>query len=296
MPKKVTQEEFIRRATKVHGDKYDLSLLTFKNFKEKVEIYCNVCNRTFKQWPDALLKGYGCCFCSMKKRRDSLENLSGQKFGRLTVIKFSGNTDKNQQRVWECLCECGTIKLATTNTLKSGNIKSCGCLQRENFIGVDHSKTKHFHPTTHNMSNSQEYGIWAGMIQRCYNSKIAPYKHYGGRGIYVCRRWKKSFEKFYKDMGSRPTSKHSIDRIDNNGPYAPWNCRWATWNEQSNNKRSNHLLYCWGMSYTMKEWAKRVNINYKTLNSRINQYKWEIGRALTQHPDKYHNKGEYAKK
>lgn len=175
-------------------------------------------------------------------------------------------------------------------------MKSCGCLLKETLIGGDINRNTYFDSTTHGMSNSKEYGIWLGMLQRCYNPKRKNYKRYGGRGIFVCRRWKKSFEHFYKDIGERPSDKHSIDRVDNNGPYAPWNCRWSTDEEQSNNRCDNHLLYFCGKSYTMKKWSEKLNINYKTLNSRINQYGWDVERALTQHPHKYHSKGEYAKK
>lgn len=91
--------------------------------------------------------------------------------------------------------------------------------------------------TSHNMSRTKTYRIWAGMIQRCTYKKHIHYKYYGGRGIDVCESWR-SFENFFNDMGERPSECHSIDRIDNNGDYEPNNCRWVTMEKQSQNKRA----------------------------------------------------------
>lgn len=214
---------------------------------------------------------------------------TGERYGSLVAIKEAPR--EHNKIMWECRCDCGNTIIIRSERLYSG-IKSCGCIANNGRIAIDKKIGTCFDTTTHGMSNSDEYHIWAGLMQRCYNPKRQSYRIYGGRGIYVCRRWKKDFIKFYNDIGDRPSKKHSIERIDNNGPYAPWNCKWATIDEQSNNRRSNTILYCWGMSFTMKQWAERLNINYKTLNSRINQYNWDTERALTQDPKEYKNRGK----
>lgn len=150
------------------------------------------------------------------------KNLTGKKFGRLTVLyesenRFYGNV------CWVCKCECGTKKSIMGRNLVKGYSKSCGCLNKE--IVAKHRK-----------SNTSEYHSWNGMKGRCDNPNNKGYKNYGGRGITYDPKWK-SFLVFYEDMGPKPSKKHSLDRIDNNGNYCKENCRWTDWNTQENNKR-----------------------------------------------------------
>ena len=124
--------------------------------------------------------------------------------------------------------------------------------------------------TTHGMYRTSEYQAWAQMKDRCFNPNHKRYSDWGGRGIAVYDRWKNSFENLLADMGSRPTSKHSLDRIDNNADYSPENCHWATKEQQGNNKRNNHLITNAGETLTISQWSKKMNINYHVIHARLN--------------------------
>ena len=157
-----------------------------------------------------------------------MKNLTGQKFGRLLVLKFLESRDN--KRFWLCLCDCGKFKEKPTGELTNGGTLSCGCMKREKILKAT---------TTHGLTKTPEYQTWAGIKKRCLNSKNKDYHHYGGRGITICKRWLNSFENFLEDMGERPSKNHSIDRIDNNSNYCKENCRWATQKEQKRNTRKN---------------------------------------------------------
>ena len=171
-----------------------------------------------------------------------------------------------------CRCECGTEFSADRYRVRRGRIKSCGCLRRAGQGAC---------APTHRQSNTSEYRTWASIKRRCYLTTDHSYDRYGGRGIVMCDRWRNSFVNFYSDMGPRPSPKHSIDRIDNNGPYAPENCRWATAVAQSNNRRSNRVVTFGGISKTLSQWARDTNTNAFALYARINTLGWSVERALT---------------
>lgn len=201
-----------------------------------------------------------------------LIDLTGQKFGRLTVTKRAEN--KNGRVAWLCVCECGNELITTTDNLRSGDTQSCGCYNKERTIQT-HQK--------HGLRYKKLYAIHQSIKARCYNKNNKQYKDYGGRGIKVCDEWlgEHGAENFIKwALSNGYADNLTIDRVNNNKGYSPDNCRWATPKEQGNNTRRNHYITYNGETHTLSQWAEIKNIKRGTLNSRINKYHWEIERAL----------------
>ncbi|MDF2535516.1 MAG: hypothetical protein K0R18_1675 [Bacillales bacterium] len=186
------------------------------------------------------------------------------KFGRLTIIKFS-HIGSSGHVYWSCKCDCGNKLSVRGCHLVNGDTMSCGCLHDE--LKLKHGKY-----------GTKIYFAWAQMIQRCNNPKNEAYPNYGGREIKVCNEWL-SFEKFYEDMGDRPNGM-TLDRKDNDRGYFKENCRWATKEEQENNKRTNKIITFNGKTLSLKQWSYEVNINYNTLTKRLNKG-WSIEDTLT---------------
>ena len=197
-------------------------------------------------------------------------DLRGQKFGDLTALAEFGR-GSNGGVLWNCHCSCGASVRVAAGDLKKwrpGIIRSCGCRSSEG------GKKN----TTHGQSRSPEFAVWCNLLDRCHNTRARAYGNYGGRGIYVCEEWRRSFDIFIKDMGPRPSSLHEIDRKDNDGPYSPENCRWATVREQARNRRSTVNLSWDGRTQCVTAWAEELGITCSSLCTRIKR--WGLDRAL----------------
>ena len=204
----------------------------------------------------------------------------GKKFGRLTVIERIENyIDENgsPHSMWKCKCECGNVVSVRGTFLKSGSVRSCGCLGAETLKEM---------LTVHGDSKTRLYKIWAGIKERCYNANNKCYKEYGGRGILMCDEWKNDYVIFkewayangyYEDVNKEPCS---IDRIDNNGNYCPNNCRWVNRKVQQNNTRHNHYIEYNNETHTIAEWADIYKIDYKQFYNRLKCRKWDFEETL----------------
>ncbi len=135
--------------------------------------------------------------------------------------------------------------------------------------------------TKHGESRSKEYRIWSAMRRRCNEASEPCYEHYGGRGIAVCEEWDNSFEKFLSDMGKKPSDRHTLERIDNNRNYEPANCKWATWDEQGQNKRNTVFVEHDGKVLTLRQWSAETGIPIDTLRHRRRDG-WSPERMLSQ--------------
>ena len=190
----------------------------------------------------------------------------GEKWFRWTVLR---SIEGSNPRKVMCRCDCGIEKAVNYSNLRRGLTKSCGCL----WIEIARSQSTHGETRGHRVS--PEYTAWAGMKDRCFRVTSPKFGDYGGRGITVCDRWRDSYEDFLADMGRRPSSKHSLDRIDVNGNYEPNNVRWATDHEQSRNKRNNVMLTVRGEQKVLRDWAAQLGSNRDVVRNE-SRIRWRL--------------------
>lgn len=214
------------------------------------------------------------CGCFKHENKGShFEDITGKRFGRLTVIKFIPQEErKARQYDWWCKCDCGNEIKANASKLKTGAQQSCGCLKAEmkNYLGDKTRKYKY--------SCRRLYIIYKQMLSRCLNSTDKRYGDYGGRGISVCNDWIDNYDTFaewafqngYDEKAKKGVC--TLDRIDVDKGYSPDNCRWITNQKQQNNRRNNVYLEYNGKKQSLAEWAREYNIPYGTLYGGIKRY------------------------
>lgn len=191
----------------------------------------------------------------------------GQRYGRLVAIEFADNI--NHKTRWLFQCDCGNKRIARIGHVRTGATQSCGCFRNEQTRQAN---------TTHGGASSAEYGVWLGIIARCEDPDN---KHYGARGITICKQWRHDFGAFLTDMGPRPSTKHSIDRYpDKDGNYEPGNCRWVTQIEQMRNISTNRIVEFQWREMTLAEAVERSGLSYDLVWSRL-KLGWSEKCALT---------------
>lgn len=218
-----------------------------------------------------------------------VKDLTGRKFGRLTVIRRSG-TAPNRNVIWECVCEAdGNTVHVRSSSLLRGITKSCGCLSKEKA----RERMKVF-ARKHGYEGTPTYRSWDSMKRRCTDPNSTSYKRYGAKGVTVCDRWS-DFANFLADMGERPKG-HTLDRYPNrNGNYEPGNCRWATPRQQSWNRGSTVMITFRGKEQPRSVWAKEVGVPDGTVADRLEKG-WSVEDALTAPPREVGKEITYAGK
>ena len=199
-----------------------------------------------------------------------ITDMPGRRFARFTVTRevepLVHFTEKRRVaiRMFECKCDCGSVKTVRMFSLRNGTTLSCGCLRNEK--NVFHARV---HGHASHIAKAPEYNAWLNMKSRCYNPLNDRFERYGGRGITVCDRWRDDYEAFFADMGRKPSPQHSIDRIDNNGNYELSNCRWALSKVQArNNRRNRHVLFE-GKSIPLSEACELSGLSYDMVKARL---------------------------
>ena len=215
-----------------------------------------------------------CRSCSLAKRIHTPQNLTGARFGNWVVIKHAPASKDGKTR-WQCRCNCGRESVVRAASLLAGRSTQCkSCSGSTNRL-------------VHGKSQSPEYAAWRSIHARCENTNNIGYGNYGGRGLTVCERWQ-SFDAFYKDMGPRPGTGFSVERIDNTRGYSPTNCMWATQKQQHRNKRTNRRITFQGKTQCLQDWAAETGLSRQCISHRLKRG-WTIESALTTPSRSGHN-------
>lgn len=223
-----------------------------------------------------LTKSCGCLAIEAATGISRHQDLAGQRFGRLTAIEPSGRDKNSRAVIWKCKCDCGSVQYARSSSLNAGEVRSCGCLQRDVVAELN---------TTHGLSGGRDqtnrlYRIWRNMKQRCTNPNATKYELYGGRGIKVCDGWQE-YEPFHEWATSNGYDDAlTLERVDRDGHYEPNNCTWVSYKAQARNTVQNNLLTYKGKTMPLIEWVEKTGIKYSTLRSRVFVYGWSVERAI----------------
>lgn len=230
------------------------------------------------------LKTLASCGCVVRKRREE-SPVVGRRYGRLVVVERL----QSKPPIYRVVCDCGNERVVRYNNMHNGRTRSCGCyardVMRENPPG-----------RTHGATGTPEHRTWLAMLSRCYSTGAPRFDSYGGRGIYVCARWRNDFAAFLADMGPRPQGRYSIDRINNDGSYtcgkcgeclakgAPSNCRWADLQTQARNTRRNIWIIIGGVHRLAADVCREHGVSKQTFSNRL-AAGWTRKAAATTPPD-----------
>lgn len=200
-----------------------------------------------------------------ERKGNGFKDLTGNKYGRLTVVGLSPKKS-GRKSFWVCKCLCGNEHLVRSDSLKSGNVQSCGCLKKEQ--DKDNLTKNHRHKESH----THLYKTWLGMKARVSNRNNKRYERYGGRGITMCDDWLKNYESF-RDWAKRNgyDENLTIERVDVNGNYEPNNCTWIPFAEQANNRTTTIWVEWEGRKQNIAQWAKELGFNRRTLYDRYHR-------------------------
>lgn len=224
------------------------------------------------------------CGCFQKENREigQIKDLTGKKFDMLTVLGIDKENSKPRLLKWKCRCDCGNTCIVQTGNLTNGHTQSCGCYQ---------SDSKRTHGINATKDGKRISGIYSAMKARCYRPSCNGYENYGGRGIKVCNEWlskpndpmNTGLVNFYNwAISNGYKDGLTLDRIDNDGPYAPWNCRWVTSKDQSNNKRYNRYVvdadgeYLTFAQFEEKHNRKHAEVSKLIRHRSLNEYVYTV--------------------